>query len=172
MVAAAPALDKPQDPVVAWLRKMVNGWARQLPLLAQRRTPRNGGGMRAGDLLCSPNAHTGPIIFLERRCASKRALGDQPALPLKKTRASLEGALKAVLAWVRRTSRRAQGWEGEKVRAVGDQSSPAPKLERASLEGLSNGDHNDRATHPPQVAATNHPHPYESKSEQAWTEHF
>src|SRR5687768_15193615 len=35
---------------------------------------------RAVDLLCSPNAHTRSIVFLERRYSSKRAVGDQTAL--------------------------------------------------------------------------------------------
>src|SRR5262245_55426196 len=35
--------------------------------------------MEAVGLLCSPNAHTRSIVFLERRCSSKRAVGDQSA---------------------------------------------------------------------------------------------
>ena len=35
---------------------------------------------RAVGLSCSPNAHTRPIVFIERRCSSKRAVRDQSAL--------------------------------------------------------------------------------------------
>jgi len=37
-------------------------------------------GGRAADLPCSPDAHTGSIVWLERRRSSKRAVGDQSAL--------------------------------------------------------------------------------------------
>jgi hypothetical protein len=37
-------------------------------------------GVRVVDLLCSPNAHTRSIVFLDRRCSSKRAVGDQQTL--------------------------------------------------------------------------------------------
>ena len=40
--------------------------------------------MRPDDLLCSPNAHARSIVFLDRRCSSKRALGGQSVLPLRK----------------------------------------------------------------------------------------
>ena len=36
---------------------------------------------RAVGLLCSPNAHARSIVFAESRCSSKRAVGDQSALP-------------------------------------------------------------------------------------------
>jgi len=38
-------------------------------------------GARAVGLLCSPNAHARSIVFAESRCSSKRAVGDQSALP-------------------------------------------------------------------------------------------
>ena len=41
-------------------------------------------GVRVVDLLCSPNAHTRSNLFLESRCSSKRAVGDQSALALER----------------------------------------------------------------------------------------
>jgi hypothetical protein len=46
--------------------------------------------MSAVDLLCSPNAHTRPIVFLNWRCSSKRAVGDQSALAPKGNEACKE----------------------------------------------------------------------------------
>gem|GEM_PF-1196687 len=37
-------------------------------------------GVRVVDLLCPPNAHTRSIVFFDRRCSSKRAVGDQQTL--------------------------------------------------------------------------------------------
>src|SRR6476646_3106944 len=34
-----------------------------------------------GSFLCSPNAHARPIVFLDRRCSSKRAVGSHLAHP-------------------------------------------------------------------------------------------
>jgi hypothetical protein len=51
-------------------------------------------GVRAVDLLCSPNAHTRPIVLLDSRCSSKRAVGDQISPRPKREQASLEGAFK------------------------------------------------------------------------------
>jgi hypothetical protein len=39
---------------------------------------------RPVDLLCSPNAHTRSIVFLDRRCSSKRSVGDQLCHPAGK----------------------------------------------------------------------------------------
>src|SRR5690242_8249294 len=36
-----------------------------------------------GSFLCSPGAHTRPIVFSERRCSSKRAVGSYLAHPEK-----------------------------------------------------------------------------------------
>jgi hypothetical protein len=72
---AAPATDKPHDSVVAWLRK-----TRAYGLV---------------DLLCSPNAHTRSIDFLERRCSSKRASRRSIQPRPEEIRASLEGACRS-----------------------------------------------------------------------------
>ena len=40
---------------------------------------------RLGSFLCSPNAHTGSIVFLDRRCSSNARSWKQPSLPLKET---------------------------------------------------------------------------------------
>jgi hypothetical protein len=125
MVAFASALDRPHDPVVAWLRKL---------------GPSMTSSERTFDHCVSPlptaTATTGSCIHRK----SQEAIHPPPFR--KGKRGNLKGPSRAVLAWEsarpgvrrvgwvslgRRTSRRAQGRAGEKVRAVGDQSSPAPK---------------------------------------------
>src|SRR5689334_19917394 len=70
---------------------------------------RKGGAYGLVDLLCSPDAHTRPIVFLARWCSSKRAVGDQSSPAPEKTRASLEGLLRSNRCggWVKKI---AQGW--------------------------------------------------------------
>src|SRR5688500_13887868 len=103
------------------------GAAWSVLVLADRDTPESE-GVRAVDLLCSPNAHTRPIVLLDSRCSSKRAVGDQSALPRRENKLAWKehlGAhawtdpgcfkrqmneqawkehLSSVLAWVKRTS--------------------------------------------------------------------
>ena len=76
-------------------------------------------GVALVDLLCSPNAHARPIVFLECRCSSNarswRSIQRRP----KEKRASLEGPSYASSntaypsPWEKSASRRAQGWAGE-----------------------------------------------------------
>jgi hypothetical protein len=65
-------------------------------------------GVRAVDLPCSPNAHTRSIVFSERRCSSKRAVGDQSAHAHEKRRSKLGRSialdLRTVLAIAKATA--------------------------------------------------------------------
>src|SRR5688572_5619458 len=113
--------------VLAQRPHRIGGSAWSVPVLADRDTPESE-GVRAVDLLCSPNAHTRPIVLLDSRCSSKRAVGDQSALPRRENKLAWKehlGAhawtdpgcfkrqmneqawkehLSSVLAWVKRTS--------------------------------------------------------------------
>jgi hypothetical protein len=79
------------------------GWISLVsPCARGRRHTRNKDGSPPTLVLCSPNAHAMPIIFLDRgRCSSKGAVG--PAwLPLhqEETQASFEGAFNRAHVWL------------------------------------------------------------------------
>ena len=84
--------------------------------------------MRPDDLLCSPNAHARSIVFLDRRCSSKRALGGQSVLPLRKMEKPQEVCSSLGKAHVSTCA----GWEGEKARSRRSiQPRPEERCERA-----------------------------------------
>ena len=97
--------------------------ARSVLVLAEGGTP-DTKGRRAVDLPCSLNAHTRSIVLLEGRCASKRAVGDQPALAQGESR-KIWKKLRCSLGKGRVSAR--PGWVGEKCSRTCGPIQPAPE---------------------------------------------
>ena len=130
---------------------------------------------RLGSFLCSPNAHARPIVFLDRRCSWKRAVGSHLAHP-EEGRTSKLGRMVgtdlrtrrlAIAAWERGASRvndlqsnRWVGWVNRvnDCKAIG--GLVGGNVCAQGWEG-ENDDRSERALHPRKAQAVTRPIPME-----------